>query len=63
MNDTCLMCHEPWDQGDFAVVIGHVEKSAGPASLVFVHRDCLLVEVLGKDMAKSVIAHTKGNDV
>ena len=59
MNDTCLICDAHWEQGDFAVVIGHID--AGKGSLIFVHRDCLLTEVVGDETAQLIIARSKGD--
>lgn len=50
------MCHRAWEQGDFGVVIGIINGDTG--SLAFVHRDCLMVEVLGDNMTH-VIAREK----
>ena len=59
MNDRCFACDGYWEQRDFAVVIGHIDRERR-GSLVMVHRNCLLSEVLGQDEAGRVIARERG---
>lgn len=42
-----------------AAVIGMV-KTDLTASLVFVHRDCIILDVLGEDVASRIIARERG---
>lgn len=53
MNDTCLFCEQVFEQGDMAVVIGHITHDG--AGLMFVHRDCLLREVVGDATANYIL--------
>lgn len=55
VNDQCPFCNTFWEQGDFAVVIGWVNKGLH-ASLQMVHRDCLLREVVGDEVTEHIIA-------
>lgn len=53
MNDTCLFCDHVFEQGDMAVVIGHITHDG--AGLMFVHRNCLLREVVGDATANYIL--------
>lgn len=57
--DGCLMCHEPFVQGDRGMVIGHVPGD-GTAELRWVHIRCLIRDVLG-DVA--ALAYDEGRPV
>lgn len=54
-----MFCEKPWGQGDVAVCIGHVTADL-VASLIFVHRECVLREVAGDELADHYIARMKG---
>lgn len=58
MNDDCPDCRKPFEQGDFLVVIGMVYLD-GHGGLVTIHRDCIMVNVLGEDVASRLIAHER----
>jgi hypothetical protein len=59
VNDQCPFCDHDWEQGDFSVVIGWVDKRMH-ASLQMVHRDCLLREVVGDQVTEHIIATERG---
>lgn len=58
MNDQCPACRKDWEQGDFTVVIGMI-KQDGSATLVHVHRDCIMINVLGEERAAHIIARER----
>lgn len=54
MNDVCPFCRKAWEHGEMAVVVGMITMdSAG--SLVFVHRNCILEDLLGEAGAANII--------
>jgi hypothetical protein len=59
VNDQCPFCDHDWEQGEFAVVIGWVDKRMH-GSLQMVHRDCLLREVVGDEVTEHIIATERG---
>ena len=60
MNDQCPACRKDFEQGDFGVVIGMVHNDL-TATLAWMHRDCIMIDVLGEDVARHIIARERGN--
>lgn len=61
MNDRCRACRKDFEQGDFGVMIGVVMRDE-TAHLEWVHRNCLLVDVMGEEAASRIIARERSND-
>ena len=54
-SDECPMCNQEFEHGQFGVVIGMVDKDLN-ATLAWVHRECIMRDVLGDQLAESIIA-------